>query len=186
MRVWEAGSGRLLHTLTGHTDGVAAVGWSPDGSRLVSGGNDRTIRIWHPTPTQHDTTADHPTDRVLAVGWSPDGSRLVSGGGDGTVRVWEAGSGRLQYTLPRRGIGTLTRRLLNMSSGHTGGVAAVGWSPDGSRLVSGGDDGRLVLWSPPALTLKLSLQLDELAAVSWTSAGIAVGGVNGVAVFDLR
>ena len=62
----------------------------------------------------------------------------------------------------------------------------MGWSPDGSRLVSGGDDGRLVLWSPPALTLKLSLQLDELAAVSWTSAGIAVGGVNGVAVFDLR
>ena len=123
-----------------------------------------------PTSTRLDTTADHPTDRVLAVGWSPDGSRLVSGGGDGTVRVWEAGSGRLLHTLP----------------GHTGGVAAVGWSPDGSRLVSGGDDGRLVLWSPPALTLKLSLQLDELAAVSWTSAGIAVGGVNGVAVFDLR
>ena len=37
---------------------------------------------------------------------------------------------------------------------------------------------------PP--TPKLSLQLDELAAVSWTPAGIAVGGVNGVAVFDLR
>ena len=87
-----------------------------------------------------------------------------------TVRVWEAGSGRLLHTL----------------TGHTGGVRAVGWSPDGSRLVSGGDDGRLVLWSPPALTPKLSLQLDELAAVSWTPAGIAVGGVNGVAVFDLR
>ena len=71
-------------------------------------------------------------------------------------------------------------------TGHTGGVLAVGWSPDGAELVSVGDDGRLVLWSPPALTPKLSLQLDELAAVSWTSAGIAVGGVTGVAVFDLR
>ena len=62
----------------------------------------------------------------------------------------------------------------------------MGWSPDGSRLVSGGDDARLVLWSPHTLNPELYLQLDALAAVSWTAAGIAVGGVNGVAVFDLR
>ena len=62
----------------------------------------------------------------------------------------------------------------------------MGWSPDGTRLVSGGDDARLVLWSLHTLNPELYLQLEALAAVSWTSAGIAVGGVNGVAVFDLR
>ena len=50
------------------------------------------------------------------AGWS-------AGGDDGTVRVWEAASGRLLHTL----------------TGHTGWVRAVGWSPDGARLVSGGD-----------------------------------------------
>ena len=104
------------------------------------------------------------------MGWSPDGTRLVSGGFDGTVRVWEAETGRPLRTL----------------TGHTGEVAAVGWSPDGTRLVSGADDARLVLWSLHTLNPELYLQLEALAAVSWTSAGIAVGGVNGVAVFDLR
>ena len=107
---------------------------------------------------------------MRSVAWSPDGSRLVSGGGDGTVRVWEAGSGRLLYTL----------------TGHTGRVSAVGWSPDGSRLASVGKDGRLIVWLPPTLQPESYLQLEELAALSWTGAGIAVGGVNGVAVFDLR
>ena len=60
------------------------------------------------------------------------------------------------------------------------------WSPDGTRLVSGGNDNRLVLWSLHTLNSELSLQLEALEAVSWTSAGIAVGGVNGVTVFDLR
>ena len=125
-------------------------------------GRRRTGRLLH-TLTGH-------TGAVWAVGWSPDGARLVSGGDDGTVRVWEAASGRLLHTL----------------TGHTGGVRAVGWSPDGTRLVSGGADGRLVVWSLHTLKPELYLQLEKLAAVSWAGAGIAVGGVNGVAVFDLR
>ena len=53
--------------------------------------------------------------------------------------------------------------------------------------ISGGDDARLVLWSLQTLNPELYLQLEvALAAVSWTGAGIAVGGVNGVTVFDLR
>ena len=49
VRVWEATSGRLLHTLTSHAGGVYAVGWQPDGSRLVSGGDDETVRVWEAT-----------------------------------------------------------------------------------------------------------------------------------------
>jgi WD40 repeat protein len=75
---------------------------------------------------------------------------------------------------------------LHTLTGHTGRVESVGWSPDGVQLASVGDDGKLIVWSPPTLHPELYLQLDKLFALSWTTAGIAMGGVNGVAVFDLQ
>ena len=65
------------------------MGWSPDGARLVSGGSDRTVRVWEADSGRLLHTLTGHTRRVSAVGWSPDGSRLVSGGSDRTVRVWE-------------------------------------------------------------------------------------------------
>ena len=77
MRVWEAGSGRLLHTLTGHTGPVLAVGWSPDGSRLVSGGDDGTVRVWEAgsgrllhTLTGHTGGVGRWGGRRTGPGWS--------------------------------------------------------------------------------------------------------------------
>ena len=45
-RVWEAGTARLRYTLLGHTGFVFSVAWSPDSSRLVTGGSDGTARVW--------------------------------------------------------------------------------------------------------------------------------------------
>jgi WD40 repeat protein len=46
VRLWQAGSGKLLRTLEGHTDWVWSVAWAPDGERLASGSSDGTVRLW--------------------------------------------------------------------------------------------------------------------------------------------
>ncbi len=46
MKVWELASGELLQTLSGHEDGVGAVTVSRDGKWVVSGSNDRTVKVW--------------------------------------------------------------------------------------------------------------------------------------------
>src|SRR6202043_335993 len=46
VKIWDAGTGQLLRTLTGDTDAVSAVAFLPNGKRIISGSFDRTIIIW--------------------------------------------------------------------------------------------------------------------------------------------
>ena len=51
MRIWDAGTGQPLdQPLTGHTDRVESVAFSPDGNIIVSGSADDTLRLWPTYP----------------------------------------------------------------------------------------------------------------------------------------
>jgi len=123
--------GLLERVIDGHTGPVTAVAVSPDGTRIVSGSEDRTVRVWNLADGGLERTLEGHTDSVVAVAISPDGTRVVSGGEDRTVRVWNLADGRLERTL----------------EGHTYSVTAVAISPDGTRVVSGGRDGTVRVWN---------------------------------------
>ena len=87
--------------LTGHTDWVYSVVFSPDGNTIASGSRDSTVRLWDArTGTLIHTLTGHKSV-VFSVAFSPDGNTLASGGGDDTVRLWDARTGT-PYTHPHR------------------------------------------------------------------------------------
>ncbi len=72
---------------------VNSVAFSPDGSRLASGGDDGTVRVWDVGSGAEIRVLEGHGDSVSSVAFSPDGSRLASGGVGGKVRHWQAASG---------------------------------------------------------------------------------------------
>ena len=75
-------SGKCLRTLEGHGSAVLACGFSPDGSLLVSGSGDHTLKLWEVRSGKCLRTLEGHSGGVSACGFSPDGRLLVSGADD--------------------------------------------------------------------------------------------------------
>jgi WD40 repeat protein len=139
----------------GHEDKVTSVAFSPDGSRIVSGSDDRTLRLWDVrTGAGIGAPLRGHEDKVTSVAFSPDGRRIVSGSWDTTLRLWDARTGA--------SVGTPLQ-------GHEAVIWSVAFSPDGSRIVSGSDDRTLRLWNART-GASVGVPLQDLQGRTWSVA----------------
>ena len=94
IKLWNSQDGRLIRTLTGHTDRVYSVAFSPDGQTIASGSRDNTIKLWNSQDGRLIRTLTGHTDRVYSVAFSPDGQTIASGSTDKTIKLWNRKDGK--------------------------------------------------------------------------------------------
>ena len=111
-----------------HDRPVKSVGFSVDGSKVVSGGDDGNVKVWDGYTGKLLWTGNH-DDAVTSVEISVDCSMVVSGSDDKTVKVWNGTNGELLWT-----------------GNHSSFVNSVGFSEDESRVVSGSHDETVKVW----------------------------------------
>ncbi|KAF5342593.1 hypothetical protein D9611_002002 [Ephemerocybe angulata] len=137
--------------LTGHTNYVYSTAFSWDGTKIVSGSHDQTVRVWDALTGEVQTVLKGHGSYVMSVAFSPDGKYIVSGSGDKTVRVWDVLEGKIKRVL----------------EGHSDAVRSVDFSADGSRILSGSADKTLRIWE--ASTAKFQRVLEGHTGIVYSA-----------------
>ncbi|GDY20858.1 hypothetical protein LBMAG56_22040 [Verrucomicrobiota bacterium] len=136
VKLLDATSGKEARTLTGHTNAVTSLQFSPDNTKLLSGSNDKSAKVWN--VADGAPFADVPTpSEVTSVAWVSAGKQIATGGADNLIRLWK---------LPdaAKGAATAGKEL----KGHTKAVTALASvAPDGAQLLSGSADASVRLWT---------------------------------------
>src|SRR5919202_1429968 len=141
-------TGRILRTLTRHSDSIYALCLSRDGQFLASGGRDRMLHVWNlhvatnynsVSPTSRtigdgltNTFTGH-SDSINCIAMTPNGKMLVTGSEDSTIALCNLETGKILACLEE----------------HEAGVKAIALTPDGKMLVSASADHTIKLWQLP-------------------------------------
>lgn len=151
IHVYDLAGRREMRPPFGEHQPVMTLG--PDGRTLMTGGNDKTARLWDPGSGQPVGPALEHSLRVVGVAISPDAKVLLTITSDGNLQFWDAATGKP--------IGPAGRHECFEHPGRIDDRAPVAFHPGGRFAMSAGNT--TCLWRVPALVNDASRPSGEFA-----------------------
>ena len=171
--LWDVATGKELRTLAGHNGAVFDLDFSPDGTIVASASADQTVKIWQVSTGERLDTLSQPLKDQYVVRFSPDGQYVIAGGLDNRIRVWKV----ISKTKPQ------INPLVYSRIAAEGSIIQLGFSPDGSRLVSIADDQTMKLWDTAEYTQRFAFEAQQSVtpalAVAPNGKSFVVGRIDG-------
>jgi len=115
--IWDAVSGKLVKTCSGHDGPIQTASFSPASDRIATASSDRTIRIWDSGTGEPVTTLRGHEGPIVDASFSPDGRRILSCSDDGSVRIWNA-STRSPFAVELAGRPDKSERIIVSPGGQ--------------------------------------------------------------------
>lgn len=146
LRLWQLPPAQPVQ-FAGNGNSVTAVALTVDGKNLVTGGADKTIRVFDATNGQQVRTFPDVPEAVTSLALNADSSLTVAGSVNGVIRFWNTADG-----TPRKGPEADNPNAVPpspMLTGHTTAVTALAFDTEQRRIVSAGADGTLRWWRLP-------------------------------------
>jgi len=140
--LWDVATAKRKGTFKGHADAISSITFSPDGLTLASTSMDGSIRLWDvETGQQRQAIAGYKKTN-WRVFFYPNGLVLASKAanefasiGQENVQLWDL----------------VTGERIKVLSGHAQNVFTQSFSADGKTLVSGSNDGTVLVWDMPSI-----------------------------------
>jgi tRNA A-37 threonylcarbamoyl transferase component Bud32 len=162
---------------TGHDGHVFHAIVSPDGKYGVSGGADKTIRVWDIETQKEELVLEGHKGMVFGLAVSADGKILASGDTARSIRLWDLESGDELAEL----------------TGHEADVTDLAFMPDGKHLLSAGFDETLRLWNVKqrklVRTIDLGAKVEKMEPL-WDGRRVMLSGAHtggwGVLTYDVE
>jgi WD40 repeat protein len=131
--IWNLDSGTPESVLRNHRSEVNCIAVSPDGRLLVSGGNDRVLRVWSLDQGRSTRILRGHRAKVTSLSVTSDGKSVLSASADGSVLLWDLGH------TEESPIAVIAQRV--------NGIRALTTLPDGTRAIAASDDHNLHVWN---------------------------------------
>ena len=159
----------------GRSHSINSVAITPDSQKVITGSDDKTIKILDITTGECLMTLLGHSSNVNAVVISPNGQKIISNGWDYNIKIWDINTGKCLKTLKGhvdnafylavspngnhiicgshnntiKILGINTGKCIKILEGHSDYVRSVAISPNGNHIISASNDRTIKIWGIP-------------------------------------